>query len=393
MLRLPGELVDFIIDLLSSDASALATCSLLSRQWLPRSQHRRFSTLSLIIGCDSEDKRVQQLLSIVASPVATFAPFVQEVKLTHKRKRSEGAATSCREILSSLHGCGIRPTRLYRNCHRHFTIPLDGPPAFTSSLVHLDLAFDDWAYVALASIIDYICAFPLLESLKVAGLTGDAKPTVPTSAGLPPRLHTLYAGNPLITEWITSLNPVPKHITTVCFLDFIEFPNLWSAINKYLRSPAGATINSITLSFADFQRLLYFGAPDFQSVPHLRHLTLRTGQYNAVLCVLPVLSALRLSPSRNTLETITIVLYLRYVPETWIALDAELADAERYPHLRRITLSTIDSGERFLADLGYGLGLGEQGKEKSALAGAVRKHLPRCEERGILDVHIPLIVP
>jgi hypothetical protein len=45
---LPPELIDAIIDLLHDDRSALATCALVRRSWVPASRHRLFSRFTII---------------------------------------------------------------------------------------------------------------------------------------------------------------------------------------------------------------------------------------------------------------------------------------------------------------------------------------------------------
>ncbi|OCH90377.1 hypothetical protein OBBRIDRAFT_730880, partial [Obba rivulosa] len=46
--RIPPEVTDRIIDVLSSDKRALRKCSLTCRRWLPRSRFHLFKTIELI---------------------------------------------------------------------------------------------------------------------------------------------------------------------------------------------------------------------------------------------------------------------------------------------------------------------------------------------------------
>lgn len=251
MLELPGELLDSITASLKSDKPGLLACSLLSKQWLPwsRRHDERFVSVSLFVGWDTKDRagleRVHDFITIISSPLATFVPGVAEVHLTHKwNARGEGHIISPTEILYALDSSGIRPTRLYLDCYRLLTLPPDGVPAFASSLVHLDLQLDE-NYVALDGVADYVCAFPSLESLAICGLPDDINPMQPAALALPPRLHTLRTGHKLFTDWILTLAPMPAQITTLELVGVPRFQLKWSAMNRFLTSPAAENINTL----------------------------------------------------------------------------------------------------------------------------------------------------
>ncbi|KAJ7190435.1 hypothetical protein GGX14DRAFT_48042, partial [Mycena pura] len=210
-MSLPAELVDSVVDLLGSDRPALKVTSLLSRQWLPRSRHHLFSSIRLSISGRNEYdhtelERVEAFLALVSSPMATFIPAVAEVSLLYT---PEHPVLSGRAILVTLETFGIRPTRLFFCSVRPFSFTHPNPLAFTSSLVHLEL---ENCYVPP----DGICAFPLLETLKVGGAMA-VKPMVP--AFLPPQLHTLQTSNTLVLDWILSLDDqVQRQITNLGLL-------------------------------------------------------------------------------------------------------------------------------------------------------------------------------
>lgn len=152
---------------------------------------------------------------------------------------------------------GVRPTRLYLDCYRIFKLPPHGTPAFALSLVHLDIQLGH-NHIALDCIAYYVSAFPLLESLRLQGHPADVDDVEPPSGTLPPLLHTLHVdgAHPLITDWITSLDPVPTQITTLCLfnIDQPKPPLLpqgmvgeWPDVNRVLNSPAAASLHSLIL--------------------------------------------------------------------------------------------------------------------------------------------------
>lgn len=250
MPKFPGELVDSVIDHLKTDKAALLACSLVSTQWLPRSRQHTFWSVSLFIGWDPKDRkgpaRVQEFLSLISSTVVTFVHCVTTIHLWHQRERRKKGSQiiSAEEILSRLDTCGIRPMRLSLNSLRHFMRPFSGSPAFASSLVHLDLQLDE-NHIILCSVVDYICAFPLLESLKIWGIPEEITPLLPKSATLPPKLHTMCAGHPLVANWILSLHPIPKQIATLGLIHFGRLRCRWPEINRYLDSAAAEDIESL----------------------------------------------------------------------------------------------------------------------------------------------------
>ncbi|KAJ7661966.1 hypothetical protein DFH06DRAFT_363044 [Mycena polygramma] len=122
MADFPEELIDSVIDHLRSDKSALLVCGLVSSQWLPRSRYHCFSSIHLFIGsCRNQDdwkglSRVKTFLSLVESPLATFAPSVTKVRLSHRRDRKKGGIISPKTILDRLHVCGVQPVHLALHC-------------------------------------------------------------------------------------------------------------------------------------------------------------------------------------------------------------------------------------------------------------------------------------
>ncbi|KAJ7609558.1 hypothetical protein DFH06DRAFT_1246844 [Mycena polygramma] len=248
-----GELVDCVIDNLKADKSALLVCSLVSKQWLPRSRLHGFSSVELTVARNPKDwkgpQRILAFLSLAESYIETFVPYVTTVHLSHQRERRKKRTQviTPEEILNRLDLCGIQPTYLTLDCLDHFTRPSSGSPAFSSSLLHLDLSIDE-NHVDLRSLVDYICAFPLLESIKVRGTPEAFSARRPKSSVLPPQLHTMHAGNPLLANWIATLNPTSKQIINLNLVDFGRSWFDWPSINPYFDTPAVEALESLTIT-------------------------------------------------------------------------------------------------------------------------------------------------
>ncbi|KAJ7789725.1 hypothetical protein B0H14DRAFT_2943671, partial [Mycena olivaceomarginata] len=398
MVEFPNELVDTVIDLLQSDGPALIACSRLSRQWLPRSRFHRFVPCpSSWIGTRPSLAEWSDSLPSSSPPLVTF------VKLTHKwNSPFDGLAMSPREILRQLACCGMQPTHLYLDCYRHFKLPPrpksvvsfrdkslpplpmeafarpparprtvmsfntppapparglrtifspDGPPAFASSLVHLEIQLEN-------------------DHDMDSGM----------SLALPPRLHTLHIAHPLISDWIISLDPVPNQITTLGLLHIHD--NDWPGINRYLDSVAAKSVQSLIFSYSG--RLRHHGpGPNLKNIRRLKHLSLYKLHGEG-----PNPS----SVSSLTLETITLSLRFvpggeRYSPATWHTIDTELVDRAVWPRLR-IDGRKGETLELTLAKLSFSAQI------DIPIALSIRANLGQCDDLGILKIEgIPMVYP
>ncbi|KAJ6584619.1 hypothetical protein B0H19DRAFT_1318683 [Mycena capillaripes] len=388
MPELPGELVDSLIDLVKSDKMALTACSLVSKQWLPRARHHKFSSISLVWGMR---ENVLEFLSVAGSLLATIIPFIHEVRLTYKRNTLAGShgllIISPRKILADLNDRGIRPISLYLDCLLYFLNAIDHPTTFASSLVHLQLNVER-NYLAVDNIIDYICAFPLLESLKIYGT-----PYIhywKTSIKFPPTLHTLHASQGQITDSILALDLMPKQITTFGFIATRDWDRS-SNLHKYFLSPSAEVLTRISFQDCDFSS--DSDGLDFNKLPCLQHLEVATKrkatQHVAAEALLHLLGKLRLSSACRTLETVTIsCTYDRYLSLQWTAIDEVLADTSSWPRLRHIQLTAAEG----LSDCDLGIAA-HNAKRKFSIAAVLRSDLRQCEARGQLRIDIPSVPP
>ncbi|KAJ7493792.1 hypothetical protein FB451DRAFT_1491198 [Mycena latifolia] len=333
-MRLPIELVERIIDTAASHPPTLAACSLVCKEWLPRSRHHLFASLDLSAHWTPEPNAVTAFMKIIDAPMAnsTLVPYVTGVVLA---KRSWGM-TPVQRILAILAQSGIRPGFLHINCPTYEPTHL---PIFSVSLVHLALYLHN--DMPMATLVDHVCAFPMLESLYVGGSARYTNDLQPLSQSVPPRLHTLIISDPVFAHWVLSLDQIPTQISTIV-LRSIKLPEQWDAINQYLASPAATGIHSLAFEGCDTYPQRHRAAPDLQCLENLQTLVIETSGPLLADGLLAVLSALRGSPAAETLEAVELYAVNgwlgRYPQIQWRDADATLADKSRFPSLRRVAV-------------------------------------------------------
>ncbi|KAJ7036712.1 hypothetical protein C8F04DRAFT_1257595 [Mycena alexandri] len=331
-MRVPIELVENIIDASCSNSPTLAACSLVCKQWLPRSRHHLFSSLDLSADWTPEPNSVTEFFKVIDTPHSTLIPYVTGVVLS---KRSWGM-TSVHKILTTLARSGIHPASLHINCPTYEPVLF---PVFSASLVHLALHLH--IDMPMAILVDHVCAFPLLETLYIGGSARYSIISRPRSCTLPSKLHTLIISNPIFAEWVISPDPVPSQISTIVLRD-IRQPYQWSAINRYLASAAAPAIRSLTFHGYPQQP---FSPLDFENLEELQELIVE--HRSPAVALFDILHGLRGSPTCNTLETIGLYVCTcdslrQSLHAYWRELDAILADRVVFPQLRRIVRVTQD---------------------------------------------------
>ncbi|KAJ7166170.1 hypothetical protein C8R46DRAFT_1219923 [Mycena filopes] len=363
----------------------------------------RFSSLYLVLWHHNSIGRVNKLFKLLSSPLATFASCVIKVHVDDVREKPQ-KKWSIDQIFKRLGACGINPTHLFLLCRLRFASILPGPQDIFPSLVHLDIwLHSDYlngdTVVEFRSLIDYVHAFPLLETLHIHG-PGSEGSGWPKSTGLPPRLHTLRIDHPMVLRWL--LQSPPKQPLTSLGIDHLKRWPEWDVpvINDFLASSAGAHVTKITLT----EGQLDFGPNhrlEWRHLRSLKHLVIRQSHNYAPRSLLGLLADLRLSPTANNLETITLSVFrviTSYTRPDWCALDAVVADAASWPRLKAfiVALDHVENGhldhrrERdffddrpFLEALASYAGV--------PLAEALRTDLAKCEKRGLLVVDMPVV--
>jgi hypothetical protein len=94
MARLPPELTDIIIGLLSDDEAALRACSLVRKDWVPPSRCRLFSAITL----KGSPQLTNALVELLTSPSSTIARYVHTVELQSFGDTLEPLSTIARTL-------------------------------------------------------------------------------------------------------------------------------------------------------------------------------------------------------------------------------------------------------------------------------------------------------
>ncbi|KAJ6545013.1 hypothetical protein DFH09DRAFT_658507 [Mycena vulgaris] len=87
--QIPSELVEHIMDTLSSDRRALGICGLVCSEWLPRSRHLLFS--SSIVPSFGEKSTL--FIELLQSPLCKFASYVCDLCIDGDQKTTSAAAS------------------------------------------------------------------------------------------------------------------------------------------------------------------------------------------------------------------------------------------------------------------------------------------------------------
>ncbi|KAJ6536824.1 hypothetical protein B0H19DRAFT_1382699 [Mycena capillaripes] len=360
----PIELVECIIDASCLHPPTLAACSLVCKQWLPRSRHHLFGSLDLSADWTPEPNVVTNFFNIIDTPNSTLTPYITGVVLS---KRCWGM-TPVHRILTVLARSGIRPGFLHINCPAYEPVHF---PIFSSSLAHLALYLH--TDIPMSTLIDHVCGFPLLESLYISGSARYSTLLRPRSREPPRKLKTLMITNPVFTDWLLSLDPVPTQISTVVLRD-IRMPHQWSAINKYITSAAGPAIRSI--SFQSCEPLHQYIFLNFNRIDTLQELLVETSSPAGFLSVLGAVHGAVLCTTLETIELCTSN-DLTDWPEGLHAVDAMLADVMAFPSLRRVA---IRIRARKLENPDFPIDY----QIPAALVTQLHQAMARCHDRGLV---------
>ncbi|KAF7297667.1 hypothetical protein MKEN_01389900 [Mycena kentingensis (nom. inval.)] len=404
MADLPGELVDLIIDHLHEEHAPVPHhYGLVSRLWLPRVRHYRFSSLYLEVAWDARNRfglyKTQQLLVLAASPCATFIPHVKVVHIVHQWDvRVDGPVLSPRQIMRRLEACGIAPTTLILDCLRLFSSDaFEGEtPPFAGSVKRVEIALDH-AYASVDGIVDFFCAYPGLEAVEVRGEPDklDVSGT-PTSTELPHRLKFVSTTELSVLEWMCALEPFPPQ------LRHLELNNLphplapWRKINECLQGVTAHHLTAVTLREC---RVAWDRAiPDLQHLRSLTTLTLQSSLTTATDLLLQLLQQDPIPLPTRSLHHLILSLDFTsgtlYNQRALSEIDKLLAQPTTFPRLRSLTITSHNPPGDYLE---YNLSvLAADPKIMMPVALALQAHMPLLSESKVLCVdaeRIPVLQP
>ncbi|KAJ7054626.1 hypothetical protein C8F01DRAFT_479708 [Mycena amicta] len=402
MATLANEIIDLVIDQLGDDPPSLKSCSLVSRQWIPRSRFHNFRSAKLVIDLryllrftstpGAVAIRQNAFMDLLSSPLATFIGSLQELTLHHAFYPwiEEYTLDILRpmDILRRLEARGVRLRKLDLFCDSAglFTRIHENPP-FASSLVALDInlmAHDEDTKLSFA--FEFICSYSKLEHLGVVDGYNWIETGTIKALRLPANLHSLAIGYLPALKWVVGLNP-PTHITTLGFLNVGNQDLLtWEELIPFFSNPICHNIHmlvftNIVVPFAEIVCCLE--SADFYNLRHLQVMQ----EYHSIPETLDNL--LCEFPARKTIETVTVEVIIRDDMDTddpthagygwdWLArsLDNTLFVPEDWPVLRWI---------KFRGAAYHRVG---QTPKADKFSRALHQNLPECVRRGLLEVNL-----
>ncbi|KAF5378513.1 hypothetical protein D9615_007150 [Tricholomella constricta] len=189
--RLPHELIDWIIDHLHDDRAALSACCFVCKAWLASSRYHLFKDICLNYYCDD---------ILALPPPSMFAVAARRLTLSNKKFLPPGI-----EHFSSINSFYL--VVLTPNADMLTRIPL-----LFSRITLLELnqvRFDSFAHM-----VQLICALPNLETLTqhICSWIHQEVDQPLAELRLPPRLHTLNVlslRHHVFLDWFNALDPLP----------------------------------------------------------------------------------------------------------------------------------------------------------------------------------------
>jgi hypothetical protein len=189
---LPAEIIDVIIDHLQ-DRAALCKCSLISRIWLPRCRYHIFGATTL------RRSNIRVFLTL-RTPLCTFAPYVQRLVLKSIlwdfiNIPALGERKVQAEQVTLYFGGFPSVKELDIDTFSWDYLDPDSQTNFLTCFSTIETLAIRGLYVAsILSVIQIICAFPLLQSLSLCNVgwnfTDESLDAI-NKLSPPPHLRTL----------------------------------------------------------------------------------------------------------------------------------------------------------------------------------------------------------
>lgn len=365
--RVPGELVDLVLDL--SDTNSLANCSLVCKSWLPATRYRVFNSRKIPI----DPNNVVAFSEVLKSPHCTISSVIHSISL-HTHDRDSSWITGILLPALALRNVAILfliiDTHGWQWSRQRAAIISAGFPR----LVRLEIT--SFWFADLTDIIEFIASFNLLEELLLYGYGLDDNTSTATSVlswEPPSHLRLLYLdirkpGG--FVNWLLTHDPV-LHLSSLTILD-VNLPDEYPVIEAYLEANA-ATLQHLRIRFA-----LSTEGPSCMFVYDIVDHTLLTRLSSVInLAHFYQLRSLNLQVQSLGVSPIFLWEKLRQIPSTemrsiafsasnfsldtdaWHKVD-DILTSVKFSKLEKITITTVRNRE-------------------------VRALLPGCSRRGLLD--------
>ncbi|KAJ7474043.1 hypothetical protein FB451DRAFT_283862 [Mycena latifolia] len=345
------ELVDLMIDHLSSDKAALKACGLVCKQWFPRTRLHLFSEVQLQVGDgwvanEFMVDTVQTFFQLVDTSSFEILPHLRRLSVCYGDPQSLAKADL------------LRIVQCIRLTHLRIDRPFESEDVDDSLNTQLELLSPSLSslteftftcfYSSLSETLTLIACLPTVETLclYVDDLESGFQGSDPLG-GLPPHLHTLemgvLRGVELFFTHVLSLPVLPVLRSLRLDNDTMEL-HVGTSIATYLER-AGPAIQSLTLATwsdaAPFQELAIRCCTDLQ---HLCISSYHRGHPSTFIADL--VSAV----SSSELQTVVVKLDELNPQFAWAPVDRVLADS-RFRSLRSFSVLSLDRSCITPADL------------------------------------------
>jgi hypothetical protein len=244
---LPSETIDYILDYLHDDRSALLACSLTCKGWLSCSRYHLFSEVLL------HNSNVDSFMELLDIEWTSVGPAIQRLTLD---QLEPGSDRNSRPI----HASPNVPRLVY---HLYNVVSLrvsrviwENAPQSVQELVscinfkHLEIRFTSFkTYSQLANII---CASPMLHTLSLSGIYWESSGSSALHLQRRPfRLHYLglhsFGRLRICVEWLLTQSPVPPVQFLCVHLDVAAVePEVIPFLRTFMRT-AGASVERLRI--------------------------------------------------------------------------------------------------------------------------------------------------
>jgi len=346
---IPLELVDIILDYAHNDLPLLTACSLVCRAWFPSARYHIFYSASL------DAQNAPFFARLLDAPLSTIPHFIRriEAKDTYEGERWLSSLFPRLSVLPALTSVSIASS-----FDTTFSEDTLSTLASFDTLVELKLtecAFEDFAQVQ-----KLLCSLPVLERLHLEADWPEPRQITPTDESPSPRLTEVYLRCEAshVLEWLMMAPQVaPVSKLTLHGVDADDLPTL----TRYLQA-LGPALTHLTIFPSGSLYDVLCSHLDLSIHPSLTYLKLAIDCDASNLLMARDLLTQVHSPAFKEVElSFYSIRQVAKTAEQWTGLD-ELLVKPRFDGLERVTVSAMIAARK------------------------ARETLPRCQERGILNI-------
>ncbi|KAJ7223572.1 hypothetical protein GGX14DRAFT_165461 [Mycena pura] len=349
-MRLLPEVLDCVVDHLSTDRSALKACGLTCRQWLPRSRFHLFREVRLSVGrgivaANTARNNMDRFLEVVDTSFSDILAMIRILTISYVDKECLEAEHLLRfSPCSQLQHLGVvlpqgkqeQDAEILHLCHTQLTSVANN----WSGLLGFSIRFYS---ASLSAIFDIIACFPRLEQLTLMG--DSMTDTLDSLAPLPPRIQSLqtsvWQGSELFYRHLLSLSTPP--LFRILKIDHSMGMHDVAPFAKYLQC-SGHAVQTLALTiwkyFGTYERLA------LQHCTNLRHISILSYEDDPgddlAVYIRDLLSGVT-SSNLSIIEIDMSALFFRETKITAATIDLEWIFAHpRFRNLQKFVLSGVE---------------------------------------------------